>query len=170
MYAPLAAVARMLTAARPPLPAVLEAAGDAAELAARTELESLLAELAASPERLQGLPGAAPTAVWLAAATSGLHARRFIPYLGPASAFEQHVSTMVHRTLLFSYWDSGWQERDHFRGALRQFENLRHLLRAPAADLVELQHVRLHLADLSNYMAFAAYRMEISPAPRGTIL
>ena len=169
MYVPLAAVARMLTSPRPCLPAVLEAAGDAAELAARTELESQLAELAAS-EGLTRLPSSAPSVVWLAATAAGLHARRFFPYLGPGPAFEQHVSIMVHRTLLYTYWDSGWQERDHFGRALRQFENLRRSLLSPAADLVELQHVRLHLADLSNYIAFAAYRMELAAAQGGKLL
>ncbi len=169
MYLPLAAVARILFAPRPCLPAVFQAAGDSAELAARTELESQLAELA-SPEDQERLPSSAPSVVWLAATASGLHARRFFPYRGPGSAFEQHISTMVHRTLLYTYWDSGWQERDHFGRALRQFENLRRSLLSPAADLVELQHVRLHLADLSNYIAFAAYRMELATAQGGKLL
>ncbi len=163
MYLPLAAVARMLIAPRPDLPAVLETACDAADLAVHTQLELQLAELSASPQALERLPRSAPLVVWLAAAAAGLHARTFFPYFGTRLAFHQHVSTMVHRTLLYSYWDSGWQERDHFGRALRQFDKLRHRLLSPAANLVELQHVRLHLADLSNYVAFAAYRMEMLP-------
>jgi hypothetical protein len=178
MYVPLDAIARVLTAPRPPLPAVLDVANTAnaadaagatpagvaaAELAARTELESHLAEISAFPEGPQGLLVHAPTVVWLAAVTSGLHARRFFPYLGPELAFGQHVSTMIHRTLLYSYWDDGWHRRDHLGRALRQFEGLRHYLLGPAEALVELQHVRLHLADLSNYIAFAAYRLERAP-------
>ena len=162
MYLPLAAVARMLMAPRPNLPAVLETASEAAELAVRTELEYLLAELSVSPQAPERMAAKAPLVVWLAGIAAGLHARSFFPYLGPRSAFEQHVSTMVHRTLLYSYWDSGWQERDHFSRALRQFDNLRHRLSSPAESLVELQHVRLHLADLSNYIAFADFRMEMA--------
>jgi len=163
MYLPLTAVARMLTAPRPNLPAVLETAGDAAGLAAHSVLEHQLAELSASPQGLERLPATAPLIVWLAAVAAGLHGRPFFPYLGPRSAFDQHVSIMVHRTLRYTYWDSGWHERDHFGRALRQFDKLRHRLLSPAANLVELQHVRLHLADLSNYIAFAAYRMEMLP-------
>ena len=100
-----------------------------------------------------------PKAILLNAVASSLHARNFQRFPSPLDAFLNHKTVMLHRVATNDH--RAWPPPQPLRGALANFRKVFPALRMPAESIERLQHVRLHLADVSNYLAFILFRPDL---------